>query len=257
MANGRQLLEAQKTGKVPENLIIPAELTVAGIFDSGRYSYDIQTIFIPLQVGQTLYTLQGGVHGLIAQVKNPYKANEVRDVLRDSIPAPLEVYSWLDRNRAKFEFIASNRLLIYLLMFMIVIVAGFSIMNTMITVTSQKRREIGIIKAVGAGMDQIVRVFLGQGLAVGAIGTMLGLLTGITLLTFRQPLLEFVARVTHREIFAAEVYDFYGLPARLAATDLVVICGVAFMACAFSALLPAYLAARLDAARALRNESSV
>jgi lipoprotein-releasing system permease protein len=257
LANGRQMLEAQREGRQPEDLIVPAELTVSGIFDSGRYSYDVQTIFIPLQTGQTLYSLQGAVHGLIAQVRNPYEAGLVRDQLRLAIPPPLEIYSWMDRNRAKFEFIASNRLLIYFLMFMIVIAAGFSIMNTMITVTTQKRREIGIVKAVGARMDQIVHVFLGQGLAVGAIGTALGLLIGILLLAFRQPLRESLAQFTQREIFSAEVYDFYDLPAHLAATDLVVICGGAFFACAFSSLLPAYLAARLDAARALRNESSV
>ncbi len=257
LANGRQMLDAQREGRQPEDLIVPAELTVAGIFDSGRYSYDAQTIFIPLQIGQTLYSLQGSVHGLIAQVKNPYEVSVVRDQLRQAVPPPLEIYSWMDRNRAKFEFIASNRLLIYFLMFMIVVAAGFSIMNTMITVTTQKRREIGIVKAVGARMDQIVNVFLGQGLAVGAIGTAGGLLIGITLLAFRQPLRELLAQLTQREIFSAEVYDFYDLPAHLAATDLVVICGGAFFACAFSSLLPAYLAARLDAARALRNESSV
>jgi lipoprotein-releasing system permease protein len=256
LANGRQLLDAQKTGKTPENLIVPAELTVAGIFDSGRYTYDIQMIFIPLQVGQTLYGLQGGVHGLFAQVKDPYRANEVRDVLRESIPPPLEVYSWTEQNRAKFEFIASNRMLIYILVFMIIIVAAFSVMSTMITVTSQKRREIGIMKAVGAGMDQIVHVFLGQGLAVGAIGSLAGLLLALVVLSWREPLRKLIAQVSHQEVFSAKIYEFYDVPAKLAATDLLVICGGAFLACAFSALLPAYLAARLDAARALRNETA-
>jgi len=256
LANGRQLLDAQKTGQVPEDLIVPAELTVAGIFDSGRYTYDIQTLFIPLEVGQTLYNLQGGVHGLFAQVKDPYHADEVQTELRESIPLPLEIYTWMDRNRGKFEFIASNRLLIYVLVFMIVIVAGFSVMSTMVTVTSQKRREIGILKAVGARMDQIVGVFLGQGLAVGAIGSLCGLFVGLLVLSWREPLRQFVAGASRREIFSAEVYDFYGLPARLATTDLVVICGGALLACAFSALLPAYLAARMDSAQALRNQTS-
>jgi lipoprotein-releasing system permease protein len=255
LANGRQLLDAQKTGQVPEDLIVPAELTVAGIFDSGRYTYDIQTLFIPLEVGQTLYNLQGGVHGIFAQVKDPYHADEVQTELRESIPLPLEIYTWMDRNRGKFEFIASNRLLIYVLVFMIVIVAGFSVMSTMVTVTYQKRREIGILKAVGARMDQIVGVFLGQGLAVGAIGSLYGLVVGLWSLFRREEFLRFIARLSRREIFAAEVYDFYDLPARLAATDIVVICGGAVLTCAFSTLLPAYLAARLDAARALRNQS--
>jgi lipoprotein-releasing system permease protein len=207
-------------------------------------------------VGQTLYNLQGGVHGLFAQVKDPYHADEVQTELRESIPLPLEIYTWMDRNRGKFEFIASNRLLIYVLVFMIVIVAGFSVMSTMVTVTSQKRREIGILKAVGARMDQIVGVFLGQGLAVGAIGSLGGLFVGLLVLSWREPLRQFVAGASRREIFSAEVYDFYGLPARLATTDLVVICGGALLACAFSALLPAYLAARMDSAQALRNQTS-
>ncbi len=257
LANGRQLLEAQQEGRAPEDLVVPAELEVVGIFDSGRYSNDSQTVFIPLETGQALYNLQWGVHGLMAQVRDPYEAERVRDELLPSIAPPLNVSSWVDRNRAKFEFIATNRLLIYFLMFMIVVVAGFSIMNTMITVTTQKRREIGILKAVGARMDQLVSVFLNQGLAVGAIGAVAGLLSGVVLLAFRQNLRELLARITDREIFSAEVYDFYDLPARLTTMDIVVICGGAFVACAFSSLLPAYLAARLDAARALRNESAV
>jgi len=257
LANGRQLLDAHREGAPPTDLVVPAELTVVGIFDSGRHSYDSQTVFVPLEVGQTLYNLQWGVHGLMAQVKDPYEVDLVRDALLPVLEPPLNVTSWIDRNRAKFEFIATNRLLIYFLMFMIVIVAGFSIMNTMITVTSQKRREIGILKAVGARLDQLVGIFLTQGFAVGAIGSLLGLASGILLLAFRQDLRELLAVLTRREIFEAEVYDFYDLPAHLTATDLVVICGGAFLACSAAALIPAWLSARLDAARALRNESSV
>jgi lipoprotein-releasing system permease protein len=177
-------------------------------------------------------------------------------MLRKSIPPPLEVFSWTEQNRAKFEFIASNRMLIYILVFMIIVVAAFSVMSTMFTVTAQKRREIGIMKAVGAGMDQIVQVFLGQGLAVGAIGSFAGLILAMGVLAKREALRDLLAKVSHQEVFSAKIYEFYDVPAKLAATDLLVICGGAFFACAFSALLPAYLAARLDAARALRNETA-
>jgi len=142
----------------------------------------------------------------------------------------------------------------YLLLFMIMVVAGFCMTNTMITVTTQKRREIGLMKAMGARLDQIVGVFLGQGLVVGLLGVTGGLGVAFFFLSVREGVLGSLRRLLGEEIFSAEVYDFYELPARITMVDLTVISAAALLACAFASLFPAYLAARMDAAKALRNE---
>ncbi|MEM1294466.1 MAG: FtsX-like permease family protein, partial [Verrucomicrobiota bacterium] len=125
----------------------------------------------------------------------------------------------------------------------------------MITVTTMRRREIGLMKALGARIDQIIGVFMGQGFAVGAIGAVAGVLAAFVFLYFRQFFLKWVGDLSGIEIFSADVYHFYELPAKLTTVDIAFITGAAFLACAFSSLLPAYFAARMDAAKALRNES--
>jgi lipoprotein-releasing system permease protein len=256
LANGRQLLDAQRTGKKPSELIFPVELKVVGIFDSGRHLYDREVVFVPLEIGQRLYNLSTGAHGVAVLVKDPYAAGKVRDELAKVVPEPLTVITWMERNRQEFEMVSTERVVIYTILFVIMVVAGFSISNTMITITTQKRREIGLIKAMGARSDQIVRIFMIQGLIVGLLGVIAGLSSAMLFLVVRQDALELLRRVLGMEIFSAEIYDLYKLPARITMVDLTVISASALLACGFASLFPAYLAARMDAAKALRNESS-
>ena len=125
----------------------------------------------------------------------------------------------------------------------------------MITVTTQKRREIGLMKAIGARTSQIVGVFLAQGIVVGVIGTALGLAAAMLFLMFRTFLMGKIAELANLDLFNPEVYGLIELPAKITAVDLMVISGGAFMACALSALIPAYFAARRDAANALRDQA--
>lgn len=256
LANGRQLLEAQKTGQTPSELIFPVELEVVGIFDSGRHTYDREVVFVPLETGQRLYNLGPGAHGVAVQVKDPYAAGAVREELARDLPDSLTATSWMERNREEFALVSMERLVMYTLLFVIMVAAGFCMTNTMITVTTQKRREIGLIKALGGRLDQIVGIFLSQGLAVGLLGVVGGFGVAMFFLAVRQGALGFLRRALGMEIFSAEVYGVYELPARITMVDLTVISAGALLACGFASLFPAYLAARMDAARALRNQSA-
>lgn len=256
LANGRQLLQAQKSGEKPTELIFPVELEVVGIFDSGRHDYDREVLFVPLETGQRLYNLGPGAHGVAVQVKDPYAAAVVRQELARVLPEELTVTTWMERNREEFDLVSMERLVMYTLLLVIMVVAGFCMTNTMITVTTQKRREIGLIKAMGGRLNQIVGIFLAQGLTVGVLGVAGGLGVAMFFLALRQQVLEWLRRALGMEIFSAEVYDVYELPARITMVDLTVISASALLACGFASLFPAYLAARMDAAKALRNEST-
>jgi len=139
-------------------------------------------------------------------------------------------------------------------LFFIVIVAAFGIMSTLITVTVQKRHEIGIVKALGANIAQIVWVFLGQGTIVGLFGTITGLGLGMTLIRYRNEFSRWLASTLNIEIFPREVYQFSSIPAEVIPHDVAIICISAFLICSFAALIPAYFAARLDPVKALRYE---
>lgn len=235
-------------------MILPMELEVAGIFESGRYLYDSEFLLVPLHLGQELYNLGGAVHGLSVKTTHPYLAPQVQQELRLGLERPLYVFTWIDLNRQLFDAIKMERQVMFFLLMFIILVAAFGIMNTLITVTVQKTREIGIMKALGARSRQIVGVFVAQGMVVGIFGTVTGLILGMTLVQFRNEVSRWMATTLRVEVFPASVYQFSEIPAEIVVSDVVIICVSAFAICTLAALIPAWVAARLDPVKALRYE---
>jgi lipoprotein-releasing system permease protein len=236
------------------DVILPKELTVTGIFETGHYVHDSEFVLVPLYVGQELYGLGDALHGITVKTDNPYGAERVKEAIQQFLEPPEFAQTWIDMNRQYFEAVRLERTVMFFLLFFIVVVAAFGIMSTLITVTVQKRREIGIVKALGANISQIIWVFLGQGTVVGIFGTLTGLGLGMTLIRYRNEFSHWLASTLHIEIFPREVYQFSEIPAQVVPQDVAVICISAFLICSFAALIPAYFAARLDPVKALRYE---
>lgn len=236
------------------DVILPKELTVTGIFETGHYEHDSNFLLVPLYIGQELYGLGDALHGITVKTNDPYSADQVKQAIAQFLRPPEYAQTWIDLNKQLFEAIRLERNVMFFLLFFIVVVAAFGIMSTLITVTVQKRREIGIVKALGANISQIIWVFLGQGTVVGAFGTLTGLGLGMTLIRYRNEFSHWLARTLHIEIFPREVYQFSEIPAQIVPHDVAIICVSAFLICAFAALVPAYFAARLDPVKSLRYE---
>jgi lipoprotein-releasing system permease protein len=239
------------------DLIVPAELEVTGIFSTGRYLYDSNYVIAPLNVGQELYQLGDAVHFVLVKTSNPYDVDEISARLNRELMQlnpPLHAVTWLDQNREYLDALRVERTTMFFILTFVVIVAAFGIMSTLITTTVQKTREIGVMKALGATMGQILWAFLAQGTVVGFFGTLIGLGTGVFLVQYRNQVRDFLAQVFHLQLFPASVYQFSEIPAEIVPHDVIVICVSGFIICTVAALIPAFFAARLDPVKALRYE---
>ncbi len=236
------------------DLLLPTELTVAGIFSSGRYLYDSDYVLVPLHIGQELYQLGDSVHFIGIKTSDPFAVTQVKQRLSTVLKPPLQATTWIDMNKEYLDAIRVERTTMFFVLLFIVVVAAFGIMSTLITTTVQKTRDIGVMKALGAKVSQILWIFLAQGMIIGFFGTLIGLGTGILAIQYRNQLRDFLSATFHIQLFPAQVYQFAEIPAQIVPRDVAVICCSGFLICTFVALIPAYFAARLDPVKALRFE---
>jgi len=239
------------------DLVVPTELEVTGIYNTGRYLYDSSYVIAPLNIGQELYGLDDAVHFVLVKTSDPYNADRIAAQLNrelGQLNPPLHAESWLQQNREYLDALRVERTTMFFILTFVVIVAAFGIMSTLITTTVQKTREIGVMKALGATMGQMLWAFLAQGTLVGFFGTLLGLGTGVFLVQYRNQVRDFLSSTFHIQLFPASVYQFSQIPAEIVPHDVAVICVSGFLICTVAALIPAFFAARLDPVKALRYE---
>ena len=141
------------------DVILPKELTVTGIFETGHYLHDSEYLLVPVYVGQELYGLGDALHGITVRTDNPYAAERVKQAIEQFLEPPQYAQTWIDMNHQFFEAVRLERSVMFFLLFFIVVVAAFGIMSTLITVTVQKRREIGIIVNNAKIVRSLITIF--------------------------------------------------------------------------------------------------
>jgi len=250
-ADGRDLSEIESIDEV----VYPREMEIVATF-RGLESGGVGLGIVPLWVGQEFFGLGGEVSGLALHTTDPYRAGEFKQslILEGLASEPWWPITWMERHQRLFAAVRSERAMMYVVLFFIVGVAAFCVMNTMIMVSVQKRREIGVLAALGARAEQIMWVFLAQGMVVGAFGTLFGLFLGTAFLALRNQLRDFLGQQFGVEIFDEATYGISQIPAKFDVPDVAIISAGAFLLCSLASLVPAAMAARVDPARALRNE---
>lgn len=238
----------------PDELYLPEELTVAGIFELGMYEFDIGFVLTSLDAGRDLARLESGVSAVQVLVEDPLRVRPVKKRVQEAVGYPYLVRTWEELRRPLFASLQVEKNLMFMLLMCITLVAAFSICNTLITLTVQKTREIGLLKAVGYDYGHILRVFLWQGWIQGVLGTALGLGLGLLFLRYRNDVMGLLNRRLDYELLPKELYNLSEIPAITSVDDVWRVVVLVMVICTVAAWIPAHRAARLEPARALRYE---
>jgi lipoprotein-releasing system permease protein len=241
-----------ETLKGLRKFVLPKEAEVIGVYQSSQMAVT-PDLFVPLPLAQDLAGLEDDtVQGIALRLDDAYAAEQVAAQARGILGDEWSLLTWGDQYQAFFALINQQRWMMYFALSFIVLVSAFSMMAVMFTVTIQKRREIGVMKALGAAPGQIVRVFLYQGMLLGVLGAALGIALGRVVIHFRGEV-QSLFRTLGFDPFSAGFTGFGVLPAHHNVTEQILIGVMAFALCSLAALVPAFFAARSDAAKSLRN----
>ena len=228
--------------------------TVAATFQIGMYEYDSNFIFMPMEAAQIYFKLPKAITNLELFIKNPDNApGMVRAVSRTAGPT-FRVHDWQRANASFFNAIQVERNVMFLILTLIIVVAAFNIISSMIMLVKDKGRDIAILRTMGATRGSIMRIFFIAGASVGTIGTMVGFGLGLSFAQNIESIRQWIQGLTGSELFAAEIYFLSQLPAIVDFGEVVTVVTMGLVLSFLATLYPAWRAARLDPAEALRYE---
>ena len=220
---------------------------VAGSFMTGMYEYDSSLAFVTLDAARELLGLDPGfLSGIEITVDDVYRADEITKELTDNIGNPFYARSWMDMNANLFAALKLEKIGMFILLIMVVLIGSFSIVATLVMLVMEKTRDIAVMMSMGATRKMIRRIFMYQGTIIGFVGTMLGYALGLTV-GYLLKRYQFIK-------LPENVYTLDHLPIIITVPDVLIIGGAAMLLCFLSTLYPARQASRLKPADALRYE---
>ena len=217
---------------------------VSGIFETGMYDYDAILCYIPLTVAQKIIGVGNSVTGIQVKVKNFYKADKIADELMKYLRFPYYTVPWTETNKNLFSWMTIEKWAMFLVLGLIIIVAAFNIVSTLMMVVMEKTTDIGILKALGARRKSITKIFLYQGMLVGVTGTILGSIVGVIAVAI-QDKYKIIS-------LPPDVYSISSLPMQLRFWDVLAVVVLAMVISIVSAIYPALRAAKLNPVDAIR-----
>lgn len=243
-------------GKVSPFGTIPRSRTykVGLIFDVGMYEYNSGFIFMDLTSAQQFFRLPNQVNSIEVMAVNAEVAEDIKDDLKAAIGAAAGIYDWQESNSSFLNALAVERNVMFLILTLIIIVAAFNIISSMIMLVKDKGKDIAILRTMGATQLNMLKIFTLTGASIGFSGTIVGALIGIAFASNIESIRQFLEGLTGTELFADEIYFLSQLPAIIDWQDIGLVVGMAFVLSILATLYPAWRASRLDPVEALRYE---
>jgi len=228
--------------------------TVVAVFEVGMYEYDRGMAFIHINDAAKLFRFGDTISGVRLKLDDMFLAPTTARTLAKSLPGSHRVNDWTRQHANFFSAVRTEKRAMFIMLMLIITVAAFNIVSTLVMVVADKRADIAILRTLGATPRSIMAIFMVQGTLIGVIGTVFGVIGGVSLALNVPDLVIWLERLLEVEFLSAEVYYITALPSDLRWEDVTQIASVAFLLSVLATLYPAWRAARTQPAEALRYE---
>jgi lipoprotein-releasing system permease protein len=227
---------------------------VKGIFYSGMYEFDNTMAYVSLESAQKFFSMGDRVTGIEIKTNDIYKVKEIGREIRRKLGFPFWTKDWMEMNRNLFSALRLEKIAMFIILVLIVLVAAFNIISTLIMVVMEKNKDIAILKSMGASSSSILKIFTIEGGVIGVVGTILGTILGLGAAFNLEKITDFVERLFGFKILSSDVYYIDKLPSQVNPPDVIFIVLTAVLISLLATLYPAWRASKLDPAEALRYE---
>ena len=228
--------------------------TIGGLFKVGMHEYDNSFIFMPLSEAQVFFHLPDAVSGIEVYSDAPLKIELLRRAIAINLGGEYRQFDWQERNKSFLNALNVERNVMFIILTLIILVAAFNIVSSMIMLVRSKNADIAVLRSMGASSGVVMRVFLITGASIGVIGTFVGTILGLLFCWQIDAIKRFIEGLSGAELFSAEIYYLSKLPAIIDPSEVLTVVVMAFVLSLVASLYPAWRASHIAPAEVLRYE---
>ncbi|HVA12395.1 MAG TPA: lipoprotein-releasing ABC transporter permease subunit [Stellaceae bacterium] len=228
--------------------------TVAGTFNVGMYEFDNSVVFMPMDTAQTFFNIDNAVTSLEVMVANADNVRAYDREIDSALGGKVQIFDWQQSNLSFFNAVEVERNVMFLILTLIIVVAAFNIISSMIMLVKDKGHDIAILRTMGATRGMILRIFILAGASVGILGTFAGFVLGVEFAEHIEGIRRVLQAIIGTDLFSAEIYFLTQIPARVDPYEVGAVVGMAFGLSFLATIYPSWRAAQLDPVEALRYE---